>query len=506
MNIILLLCIGFRIFNALILRTTFAPDEYWQSLEIAHRLVYGYGYLTWEWAAGLRSYAHPAIFAISYKILQLAGLDTPFIIIKTPLIVQSLLAALTDWHIYLLAMMLFGRQSAKWALVCQFTSWFTFYCSVRTHSNSMEAMLAVVGSYYYLKSDRGNGTFDRDQRVWLLCAVCSLVVRPSSAVPWAPFVLFRLWKLCRRKDASALLRQYISSGVLLLLGTLGSSILLDRAMYGRWVLVPWEFFKFNFLKGGSAQYGGHPWHWNLTQGLPTVFLTLLLPFFMGMMIGTKKKKALLYMAVLSIVTYSLPAHKEFRFLLPALQLLMPYCGHGAARIASKNRAMALILLAIQLIPGLYFSLWHHSGLLQTVEEIRRISLSTVLLTPCHAMPLYSHLHSHIPMRFLDCSPDTYRQAVHSMNVEDRKWVDLTGICPKASSERECFAQQPAVFLEHVLHGTRPGLIVAYSAQLQDLEHVLLTQGYRKQKEIWNCWIQTDDDTPCMLEIWGHASR
>ena len=34
----------FRLVNALLVRTYFNPDEYWQSLEIAHRLVFGYGY------------------------------------------------------------------------------------------------------------------------------------------------------------------------------------------------------------------------------------------------------------------------------------------------------------------------------------------------------------------------------------------------------------------------------------------------------------------------------
>lgn len=42
-----------------------------------------------------------------------------------------------------------------------------------------------------------------------------------------------------------------------------------------WVLVPWEFFRFNLLAGASAQYGGHPWHWNLTQGLPAVAASLV---------------------------------------------------------------------------------------------------------------------------------------------------------------------------------------------------------------------------------------
>ena len=35
--------------------TYFQPDEYWQSLEVAHRMVYGYGYLTWEWRNGAQT-------------------------------------------------------------------------------------------------------------------------------------------------------------------------------------------------------------------------------------------------------------------------------------------------------------------------------------------------------------------------------------------------------------------------------------------------------------------
>ncbi|KAJ6296068.1 hypothetical protein OIU78_023996 [Salix suchowensis] len=27
-------------------------DEHWQALEVAHRIVFGYGHLTWEWRKG----------------------------------------------------------------------------------------------------------------------------------------------------------------------------------------------------------------------------------------------------------------------------------------------------------------------------------------------------------------------------------------------------------------------------------------------------------------------
>ena len=34
----------FRTVNALLSYTAFVPDEYWQSLEVAHRMVFGYPY------------------------------------------------------------------------------------------------------------------------------------------------------------------------------------------------------------------------------------------------------------------------------------------------------------------------------------------------------------------------------------------------------------------------------------------------------------------------------
>ena len=39
----LFLClVVYRVVSALVCRTAFVPDEHWQSLEVAHRLVFGY--------------------------------------------------------------------------------------------------------------------------------------------------------------------------------------------------------------------------------------------------------------------------------------------------------------------------------------------------------------------------------------------------------------------------------------------------------------------------------
>ena len=43
----------------------------------------------------------------------------------------------------------------------------------------------------------------------------------------------------------------------------------------------------------------------------------------------------------NLLTYSLPAHKEFRFLLPALCMLMPYCGKALEDLADRFKAQVL---------------------------------------------------------------------------------------------------------------------------------------------------------------------
>lgn len=77
-------CLVVRLLNAWLTRTYDNPDEYWQSQEIAHNMVFGYGYVSWEWHERIRSYAHPAVFALLYKLIALLGLDDTRLLVSTP--------------------------------------------------------------------------------------------------------------------------------------------------------------------------------------------------------------------------------------------------------------------------------------------------------------------------------------------------------------------------------------------------------------------------------------
>jgi len=109
------ICACFRILNALAIRTYFNPDEYWQSLEVAYRLVFGTQscviepsvggsladvacYTTWEWhpSLAIRGYLHPLLFAVAYKFLHVLGLDSRWAVVCG---VTAVLRHLSELHL-----------------------------------------------------------------------------------------------------------------------------------------------------------------------------------------------------------------------------------------------------------------------------------------------------------------------------------------------------------------------------------------------------------------------
>lgn len=77
LTLIFILILSFRLCVALYTDTFFQPDEFFQSLEVAHRAVFGYGHLTWEWTspAPIRSPIYPTLYMPVYVFLKLLGMD-----------------------------------------------------------------------------------------------------------------------------------------------------------------------------------------------------------------------------------------------------------------------------------------------------------------------------------------------------------------------------------------------------------------------------------------------
>ncbi|XP_012947012.1 GPI mannosyltransferase 3 [Aplysia californica] len=316
-----------RCANALLIQTQFVPDEYWQSLEVAHKMVFGYGYMTWEWREGLRGYSYPLVFATLYKILYFLGIDSRVMLIKAPRLVQAVIAAYGDLHLYKLSSRLSGRATAQWSLLCQLLSWFTIYCCTRTLSNSTETALIVGALSYFPWPDSASKR--NDVYKFLILAALSVIVRPTAALIWILLCSWHLQRLYGSMAFQSVFNAYVFVGGL----SFGGSVVVDRIWYGHWTVVHFNFLWFNVVQGGASIYGTHPWHWYFLQGVPVVMGTLVIPFFLGA--WRAKNKVLLWIILWILATHSFLPHKEFRFILPAVPLAMHYCGVYFQHLCSK---------------------------------------------------------------------------------------------------------------------------------------------------------------------------
>ncbi|ESP05347.1 hypothetical protein LOTGIDRAFT_181193, partial [Lottia gigantea] len=461
--------LALRFVNALMIQTHFVPDEYWQSLEVGHNMAFGYGYLTWEWREGIRGYGYPLMFAVLYKFLQVFGLDSRILLIKFPRLLQGVLAAIGDLHLYKLSRKLSDTPTAQWTLLCQVINWFTLYCCTRTLTNSTEAVLVTVALYYFPWPGYPSG---RNSTVkFLIMAALSVVVRPTAAIMW---ILLCSWHLQRQQQSSTLfktLKSYIIVGSV----TLSISSVIDRVYYNNLILVQWNFVKFNVLSGNSAIYGSHPWHWYISQGLPVIMATHTFPFLLGAWYSSNK--ALLCLIVWNIFIYSFLPHKEFRFLLPILPLSMHYCGiyFQSLKILQKTKLKSnlskakifVIILMITNIPlALYFSLIHQRGTILVTKYLYDESLEKevdiLFLMPCHSTPYYSYLHRKVNMRFLTCEPNLSK-------IENY------------TEEQDVFYSHPVQWLREEFAVKRlpwPSHIVYFNTLQPSINSYLLQSGYK----------------------------
>ncbi|KAI8926169.1 Alg9-like mannosyltransferase family-domain-containing protein [Entophlyctis helioformis] len=423
---ILFMMAAFRIYNAILVRTYFDPDEFWQSLEVAHEAVFGYGYLTWEWSYGIRGFAHPLLFSGVYWVLKVLGLDDTYLLILAPRAVQGVFAGLADTFTFMLALKMFGSRTARWTIAAMLMCWFNWYCLVRTYSNSLEACLTAIALYYWPwpRSRRDARPLRRDFRISLALAACACIIRPTNAIIWA----FLGVSLLLRKGARRLpvILDVLSAMVI----AIPASMVIDYQMYGKLTFVPWDFVRFNVVQNISLFYGGHPFHWYFSQGLAVVLLTFLpLSLWGAYKVQTRAKRHYFWMSIWTVAVLSVQAHKEFRFLMPIVPPMLMYAGHSlqcierfdkqAGRVRWKGWLWRIVavLLVTNAGAGLYLSRVHQSGVLRVMDwlrhEVRSGHVEDILfLMPCHSTPYYSHLHRDIPMRFVTCEPP--------IGVPDRK--------------------------------------------------------------------------------------
>ncbi|KJZ72851.1 GPI mannosyltransferase 3 [Hirsutella minnesotensis 3608] len=419
-----------RLINAWWMSTFFQPDEFYQSLEPAWRLAFGpqsHAWLTWEWHRNLRSSLHPGLFSVAYLVADTLACWLPAghalrtaAVMAAPKALQAVIAALGDWYTWQLAVDIYGPDGNS--------SFFVWYVSTRTFSNSLETTLTVMALYYWpwpllgfltapAKENPKSPTNPLRQRWRLRVSLClaafAVVLRPTNILIWATIVGVALTRITLR-GSSPLTLGIITALFLdaLLCGSLvvGASLVSDRLYFGSWTFPPLNWLHFNITKSLAVFYGRNPWHFYLSQGIP-LLCTTSLPFALWGLVRPAAAsdgqhntlRALSHTVCVTIGVLSLISHKEVRFIYPLLPALSILAGPRAAsfftstppppphqksivpRPRLRNRPYLYAAFGINLILALYLTFFHQVAPLAVLTHLRhryeRLHPDSVRLSP-----------------------------------------------------------------------------------------------------------------------------
>lgn len=313
---LLVLAAGLRIWIANFQPNLIWADEIYQVVEPAHRLVYGTGLTAWEYVVGMRSWLFPGVIAGVLWLGHLFGSDPGFKLIPVQLfmVLCSLIPVAVAWRWGerldgVRGGVIVGGFVALWADL--------LYMAPHPLSDVIASDVLMVGLYAALPLT----TQPRSRRLALAGALFGLafVLRMQLGPALLVATIFACGRNLRSWSALVL------GGIAVLL----SAGLLDWITLGAPFRSIWLNLWLNIAKGVSSDYGTAPGAYFLVA--PILFWGLIPAIAVAVQfaIGSRRFPALSAVVVALFLTQSLIAHKEWRFIFPALPPLITLCGIAA---------------------------------------------------------------------------------------------------------------------------------------------------------------------------------
>ncbi|OWB58696.1 hypothetical protein B5S28_g4763 [[Candida] boidinii] len=429
-----------RLFNGLTIKTFFQADEYWQALEPAHFYIFGNGYLTWEWKQGLRSFLHPLLFSIPYKLCSYYNLNYYYILIL-PKLLQCVFCSIGEFYLYKLTYKLTQNELiSKLTLVLSLISAFNWFCYTRTFSNSLEMVLTII-SLYYLPLNKDEILISNKNLKNILISVSlaliSIVIRPTSLIIWSILMLNLVINLFLTSKIFIILPM-----IFITVSILAINFLIDFNFYGNNngnLIIPMlKFIEFNFTKSLSRFYGVSRLDFYFLQAIPILMLTLL-PFLLIGLYNYNKKiykdlNKLIIVSIIYLIIFSMIQHKEFRFIYPIKPILLIISSMGIIKLSKSInqlnfKLIVILIILINSFLGFYVTQYHESGVIEITRFLRNeitetnsirdldLPIEVGFLTPCHSTPFQSHFHldpSMADIWFLTCEPPLHLQDISEL--------------------------------------------------------------------------------------------
>jgi len=351
------------------------PDETFQYLEPAHRLVFGSGVITWEFLDGIRSWFLPGILAgvmwltsqvtpeplayvVAARILcVVASLSVPFVGFQlalrrggpVPAILAGLMGALASQTVY-------------------------FAPVIMTEPMATDAALLAIWL--------GDGAPESRRRLWAAGLLFGLAA--SLRYQFAP--VLALAALVQHGRRPRDLGVVAAGGMLVVTAILGG---LDWLTWG----VPFQSVWLNYLRnatqGVSDAMGTEPWYFYAAYWL-VAWGAVAVPLILAAVIGGVRIPVLGVVVVGTIALHSLVPHKEPRFVFLATACLPMLAGAGLGWLMQRVPRLRPPAVGVPMAAGLAallagytafasygraepIDIWHRQrSLLQATAAARRV--------------------------------------------------------------------------------------------------------------------------------------
>lgn len=318
-----------RVVVARLLPNMIWPDEIFQTLEQAHRVVFGTGVIPWEFRAGTRSWMLPGLLAIVMKGSTVFGSSVGVYLTAC----QATLSAISLAPVWAGFRTAFDRFGLRAAIVAAGMSavWFELVYFAPKAMNEVVAAHCLVAGVVLGELAARAGATARRRQVIAFAALLALASMLRIQLSIAAFVCFAIvfFKLDRR---SRWLAVGSATAVVLAAG------FLDALTWSYPFQSYVENIRVNILQHKSEHYGTAPWYayfrvYADIWGVPGTVVVLGLAG-----LGVKRAPMVAWCALAVLLAHVPIAHKEYRFAYPALVLVVLLAGLGAGWLVTKVEA------------------------------------------------------------------------------------------------------------------------------------------------------------------------
>lgn len=311
-HIVALMGFLIRVTVALVSEQIHQADEIFQYLEQAHRLVFGYGYIPWEYRFGIRSWILPGLLSLPLQLCHTLNIDNPNLYVPAIKILCCAASVSLIYAAYLIGRNIASEQVGKIASLLTCFWYELIYFASRPTPEVLAAYLLMMAlALATLPTKRSPLLFG------FLCAAAG-ILRFQYLPAIAILLISRLF-FWRRK-------QVMATAIIGLI-TVGLAGAVDYWVYGSFFASYYNNYLYNSVYKVSNLFGEHP---------PILYLLTLTSCSIGIFPGAialscKQAKSLwpakslwlpLSCAAAIVLSHSWIVHKEHRFIFAAIPICL----------------------------------------------------------------------------------------------------------------------------------------------------------------------------------------